>query len=97
MNEPQLLLIHDLVFVDKNPSGKQADGENSWILNNEENSIQMQFTLDGRKHLISPCIILRAANIDTLARQHACFNLHHPRLRLIHHPSKRHSNRSTER
>ena len=32
MNEPQLLSIHTLVFVDKNPPGKQADeGGIAWI------------------------------------------------------------------
>ena len=98
MNEPQLLSIHNLVFVDKNPPGKQADeGGNAWIRNIEENGIQVQFTLDGRKRLISPCRILQEANIDTFARQQLCDNLSCPSLLSIHHSSKRHNNRSTER
>ncbi len=47
MNEPQLLSIHNLVFVDKNPSGERADkGGNAWIRSIEKNGIQ-QFTVDG--------------------------------------------------
>ncbi len=77
MNEPQLLSIHNLVFVDKNPPGKCADkGGNAWIRNIDENGIQVQFTIDGRRRLISPCRILRDANIDTLARQWACASPH---------------------
>jgi hypothetical protein len=42
MSKPQLLSIHILVSVDKNPLGKQADKEGSaWIRNIEENGIQI--------------------------------------------------------
>jgi hypothetical protein len=98
MNKPQLLSIHNLVFVDKNPLGKRADeGGNAWIINIEENGIQVQFTLDGRKRLVLPCRILREANIDVFARQRTCDNLPCPSLLSIHHSSKRHNNKSTER
>ena len=98
MNEPQLLSIHNLVFVDKNPPGKSADeGGNAWIRNIDENGIQVQFTIDGRRRLISPRRLLRDANIDTLARQWACDNLPRPSLLSIHHTSKRHNNRLTEK
>jgi hypothetical protein len=97
MNEPQLLSINNLVFVDKNPPGKRADeGGNAWIRSIVENCIQVQFTSDGRRRLVSPRRILREANIDTLARQRACDNLPCPSLLSIHHTSKRHNNRSTE-
>ena len=53
MREPQLLSLHNLVFVDKNLLGKQADVEGSaWIRNIEENGIQVQFTLGGTKRLV---------------------------------------------
>ena len=55
MNEPQLLSMHNIVFVDKNPPDKQADkGGNALIRKIEENSIQVQFTLDGTKRLVLP-------------------------------------------
>ena len=57
MNEPQLLSIHNLIFVDKNPPGKRGDeGGNAWISNIDENGIQVQFTIDGRRRLVLPHI-----------------------------------------
>ena len=86
------------MFVDKNPPGKRADeGGNAWIRNIDENGIQVQFTIDGRRRLVSPRRILRDANIDTLARQRACDNLPRPSLLSIHHASKRHNNRLAEK
>ncbi len=59
MSKPQLLSLHNLVFVDKNPPGKRADKEGSaWIRNIEENGIQVQLTLGGTKQLILPHRIL---------------------------------------
>jgi len=76
MNEPPLLSINNHVIVGKNPPGKWADeGGTAWIRGIEENGVKVQFTLDGRKRLVSPQRILEEANINTLARQHACDDL----------------------
>ena len=98
MNEPLLLSINNHVLVGKNPHGKRADeGGNAWIRGIEENGVKVQFTLDGRKRLVSPQRILSKANIDTLARQHACDDLPRASLLSVYHSSKRHTNTKTEK
>ena len=51
MNDPQLLSIHNLVFVEKNPPGKRADeGRNAWIRNIVGNGFQVQGEDDLFRH-----------------------------------------------
>lgn len=54
-------------------------------------------TLDGSMRLVSPQRILREANIDMLASQHACDNLHPASLLSMHHSGKLHKNTQTEK
>ncbi len=95
MNEPQLFSISYLVFLDKNPPGKQADeGGNAWIRSTEENGIQ-QFILDwdnlfhhaefyGSKHWHS-------------GKTAGMWQLSLSMFLSIHRTSKRHNNWSTEK